>query len=49
MPTNDEVRFYREAKYPICDNVWAAADGLKLIVQESTEDSNQNQPFNGWK
>ena len=52
MPTNDEVRFYHEligAKYPICDNVWAAADSLKLLIQEPTEDTTQNQLFNGWK
>ena len=52
MPTNDEVRFYREemgAKYPICDNVWAAPDSLKLLIQEPTEDTEQNQMFNGCK
>ena len=45
MPTNYEVKFYREATWaekPICDNVWAAADGLKLLIQESTTDSKQN-------
>ena len=52
MPTNDEVRFYREsigAKYLICDNVWAVADILKLLIQEPTEDSKQNQLYNRWK
>ena len=52
MPTNDEVRFYREAigaKYPICDNVWAVGGDLKLLIQDTTEDAKQNQLFNGWK
>ena len=50
MPTNDEVGFYREiigAKYAICDNVWAAADDIKLLIQDPTEDVMHNQLVNG--
>ena len=46
------MRFYREAigdKYPICDNIWAAANGLKLLIQDPNEDAKQNWLFNGWK
>ena len=42
MPINDEVIFYREAigaKYPIYNHGWAVADGLKLLIQNPTEDS----------
>ena len=49
IPNNDEVRFYREAigaKYPIYDNVWAAADSIKLLIQEPAEDSKHNQLYN---
>ena len=45
IPNNYELKFYREAIWaekPICENVWAAADGLKLLIQESTTDSKQN-------
>ena len=51
-PSNDEVAFYTHVigeKYPSCSDVWAAADGLKLLIQEPTDNAKQNQLFNGWK
>ena len=52
MSSNNEVRFYHEAigaKYSIFDHIWAAADGINLLMQESAEDSKQNQLYNRWK
>ena len=52
IPTNAEVSFYCEvsgADYLICDNVWAVAEGIKLLIQKPTEDAKQNQLFNRWK
>jgi hypothetical protein len=51
-PSNQDVVFYRHVigeKYPSCAEVWGAADGLKLLIQEPTDDAKQNQYFNGWK
>ena len=47
-----KVRFYQEvigAKYPLCSDVWAAADGLKLLIQKCNDEQKQNYHYNGWK
>ena len=52
LPSVSKVRFYQEViaqKYPLCADVWAAADGLKLLVEKSGVDSKQNYYFNVWK
>ena len=38
------------SKYPILarENVWAAADGLKIRLQQSTNWAIQNRYYNGW-
>ena len=52
LPTHEKIRFYQSvigAKYPLCSNVWAAADGIKLLLEKSTSEQKQNYYFNGWK
>ena len=52
IPTISQVKFFQEvigAKYPLCSDVWAAADGLKLLIQKSTDERKQNMHYNGWK
>ena len=52
LPSLEKVRFYQEVignKYPLCSDVWAAADGIKLLLEKSGDDSKQNYHFNGWK
>ena len=51
LPTVNDVRFYQAAiseKYPLCHEVWGAADGLKLLIQSSEDEAKQNKNFNGW-
>ena len=50
-PTVAEVRFYQAAigeKYPLCADVWGAADGLKLLIQGTEDEAKQNKNYNGW-
>ena len=52
LPTVLKVIFFQEvigAKYPLCSDVWAAADGLKLLIQKSTNELKQNYHYNRWK
>jgi hypothetical protein len=51
-PSNQDVAFYRHVigeKYSSCSEVWGATDGLKLLIEEQTDDAKHNQYFNGWK
>ena len=51
LPTVDNVRFYQAAigeKYPLCVDVWEAADSLKLLIQSTEDESKQNKNYNGW-
>ena len=51
LPTVDNVRFYQAAigeKYPLCADVWEAADSLKLLIQSTEDESKQNKNYNGW-
>ena len=52
-PSSEEVDSYAKAigdKYPILSphRVWAAADGLKLLLERSTNWLIQNKFYNGW-
>ena len=52
-PNKEEVKYYIEAigaKYPVLKDykVWAAADGLKVPLQQSTDYFKQNKNYNGW-
>ena len=35
-------------KYPACPNVWAAADGVKLLVEAPEDYDQQLRYYNGW-
>ena len=51
LPTNEEVSFFKEvisAKYDNVPDVWAAADGLKLEIEQPQNDAAQNKLYNGW-
>ena len=51
LPTMDKIRFYQEVigdKYPLCSDVWGAADGLKLLIQKADCEMKQNYHYNGW-
>ena len=51
-PTVDKIRFYQNiigSKYPLCSDVYAAADGIKLLIQQSGDEQKQNRFYNGWK
>ena len=44
LPSLVKVRFYQEViglKYPLCHDVWAAADGLKLLIQKAECEKNR--------
>ena len=50
-PTQQELELCTssiEAKYPILEKAWGAADGLKLHIQSATNYAEQNKYFNGW-
>ena len=52
-PTTDEINEYIHAigtKYPILleERVWGACDGLKLLLEQSTNWAIQNRFYNGW-
>ena len=52
LPTESEIRQFVNAinvKYPVLTNVWAAADGLKLLIHPPSSHAKQNMFFNGWK
>ena len=51
LPTAEEVHFYKDSissRYPHVPDLWAAVDGLKLLLQEPGEDGKQNKYYNGW-
>ena len=51
LPDEHETRFFCtviQNKYPNLNNVWAAADGLKLPIQAPTDFMKQNKFYNGW-
>lgn len=52
QPTQQEFLEYSNAieeKYPLLQQVWGAADGLKLHIQQSGNYLIQNRYYNGWK
>jgi hypothetical protein len=51
LPTDGEVQNFTNAiqqKYPSLRNCWGAMDGLKLLLQKSGNDEQQNNFYNGW-
>ena len=51
VPSKEELDAFKNcigAKYPILKDVWGAADGLKLHIEQSTNWSKQNYYYNGW-
>ena len=51
MPTREEVDKYSsivEDAYPSLTRVWGAMDGLKVLIEASTDDSIQRRFYNGW-
>ena len=51
LPTVENAQFYQAAigeKYPLCADVWEAADSLKLLIQSTEDESKQNKNYNGW-
>jgi hypothetical protein len=52
MPTPQEVAEFQTligVKYPACNNVWAAMDGLKVLLEAAGDPEKQNMFYNGWK
>ena len=51
LPTSDEVRVYQSAigvKYSNVAEVWAAANGLNLVIQAVGKGNAQNKYYNGY-
>lgn len=50
-PDDEEVKFLQRIiaeKYPLLSDVYAVADGLKLLLQQSGDSVIQNMFYNGW-
>ena len=42
LPSLEQVRCYQEVigqKYPLCNDVWATADGVKLLIQKADSEN----------
>jgi hypothetical protein len=51
MPTAEEMERYKAAvkeKHPMLDGVWCSMDGLKLLLECSGDEEEQNDFYNGW-
>jgi DDE superfamily endonuclease len=51
MPTSTEAALFASAindKYPSLRDVWGAMDGLKLYIERSGNEAEQNMFYNGW-
>jgi hypothetical protein len=51
MPTDDEMVQYKRAvqeRHPLLEGVWCSMDGLKLALECSSNDEEQNDYYNGW-
>ena len=51
LHTAEEVYFYKDtigSRYQHVPDIWAAMDGLKLLLQETGEDGKQKKCYNGW-
>ena len=51
MTSAEDVRFYNKVigvKYPLCGNVWGAADDIKLLSEAPSDGIKQNRLYNGW-
>jgi hypothetical protein len=51
IPTIDYVNSMKtlvKNKHPLLENVWCTMDGLKLMIEVSSNDDDQNNYYNGW-
>lgn len=51
IPTIDYVNSMKALvrnKHPLLENVWCTMDGLKLMIEVSSNDDDQNNYYNGW-
>jgi len=51
IPSRDAIKGYQEAigeRHPRLKDVWATMDGLKLYLQQSSNDEVQQRFYNGW-
>lgn len=51
IPTIDYVNSMKALvrnKHPLLENVWCTMDGLKLFIEVSSNDDDQNNYYNGW-
>jgi hypothetical protein len=52
LPSNEKVAEYKlaiAAKYPLLQNVYCVADGLKISIQAAGQQHVQQQFYNGWQ
>ncbi len=50
-PNEDRVQQYKDSiqiQHPSLENVWCTMDGLKLMIECSSNDDEQNHFYNGW-
>ena len=50
-PNEDLVQQYKDSvqtRHPSLENVWCTMDGLKLMIECSSNDDEQNRFYNGW-
>jgi len=51
IPSPEKIQEYQSVirlNYPALDGAWCVMDGLKLLVQSSGDDTEQNAYYNGW-
>jgi DDE superfamily endonuclease len=52
IPSDDKIAEYQLAikqRHPLLSDVWCTMDGLKLYLQQSGNNTTQNNFFNGWQ
>ena len=50
-PNQDKVQQYKDSvqtRHPSLENIWCTMDGLKLMIECSSNDDEQNRFYNGW-
>ena len=51
VPTDESIHLYQtsvQTRHPSLENVWCTMDGLKLLLECSSDEDEQNRYYNGW-
>ena len=51
IPTDESINLYKtsvQTRHPSLENVWCTMDGLKLLLECSSDEDEQNRYYNGW-